>query len=160
MKAIYSIIIYLLFESCLFNAYSQQTNIVVKAWAIAEVISGGAPPSTFQKAIFRKSIRFFLETRSNSNVKVIGVFIGETPFEVVEEHQNKSFPTRDYKPTDFDIKNNFIQVLVTDTLRSKNIKISTELVKQNQAVIIYSLKTKKKYYLPIKTIIHERINLP
>lgn len=101
-----------------------------------------------------------METTSKSKVKIIAVSIGETLFTVLEEHENKSFPERDYKPADFDIKNNFIQVLVTDTLRSNSIKIPVDLARQNQAVIIYLLKTKKKYYYPIKIIVQEHINLP
>lgn len=63
-----------------------------------------------------------METNTNSKIKIIAVFIKETPFSILEEHQNKSFPERDYKPSDFNIKNNFIQVLVTDTICSTNTK--------------------------------------
>ena len=160
MKIIFSIVTYLLFEAFLLNVYAQPSHIVIKAWSIAEEITGGAPPPAFQKPIFRKSIRFFLETIPTSKVEVIGVFIGETPFAVVEEHQSKSFPDRDYRPADFNKENNFIQVLVTDSLCSHSLRIPTDLIKQNQAVIIYKLKSKKQYYLPIKTIMKEHINLP
>ena len=160
MKFVCSIFIYLLCDSFLLNIYAQSNHVVIKAWAIEETLIGGAPPPKSQKAIFRKSLRFFLETKSDSKVKVIGVYVGVTPFSVLEEHQSKSFPDRDYKPSDFNIKNNFIQVLITDTLRLNSLTIPTDIIKHNQAVIVYLLKSKKQYYLPIKTIVHEHINLP
>ena len=160
MKFICLFVINILLQGLISNVYPQSNNIVVKAWAIDEEISGGAPPPEFQKPLFRKSIRFFMETIPNYKVKIICIYVGETPFAVLEEHQDKSFLNRDYKPSDFNVKNNFIQVLVTDTLRSNCLKIPTDLIKQNQAVIVYSINKKKQYYLPIKTVVHERINLP
>lgn len=159
MKNISLCIIILLLNTYMSNVYSQ-SNYILKAWAIEEEIFGGAPPPQFEKPTVRKSIRFFMETLSNTKVKIIAVCIGKTPFTVLEKCQKKNFPDRDYKPADFNAKNNFIQVLVTDTLKTNSIKIPTDLIKQNQAVIIYLLKTNKKHFYPIKTIIKEHINLP
>lgn len=81
-------------------------------------------------------------------------------FSVEEELQLKEFPTRSYKPADFNTKNSLLQVLVTDTLRSNNIIFPLNFNKQNQAIIVYTFTKTNKYYYPIKTINFDRINFP
>jgi len=143
-----------------FHSFLQPKPKIAKAWAIEEEILGGAPLQASQKPLVFKTCRFFLETTLNTKLKVIAVCIGKTMFNVLEEHQNKSFPDRDYRPSDFDVKkNNFIQFLITDTLKTNNIKIPYDLLTANEAVIVYACSC-KNYYFPVKTIVHQQLKLP
>ena len=104
---------------------------------------GGAPETDSQKPINRPLYRFFLETMLNAKIKIIAVWMDEKPFAVMVEHSNKKFPDRDYKPFGFNNKTfDFIQLLITDTLKSNFYKIPFKLLKNNQAVITYSSYSK------------------
>lgn len=161
MKYIYLSILFLFFKCLSCTLYCQTNNPIVKAWGIAQQVNGGAPESAAQTPIQRLSYRFFLQTILHSKVKIIAVRIGNTAYAVVVEHKNKNFPDRDYKPADFNNKKyDFMQVLITDSIGINSISIPVDLLKQNQAVIVYSAYGKKHHFFPVKKIAKERINLP
>ncbi len=144
-----------------FIAYSfcQVNNVVVRAWGVEETMMGGAPPPEMEKPINRTSRRFFLETKPDTKVKIIAVWIGKIPFQVVEEPYSQD-ASKDIKlPNSTLTKNNFIQVLVTDTLKTSYGKTAPSQLQGNAAVIVFS-KEGKKYFEPIKTIQHTQLNLP
>lgn len=150
----------IMYQGIMFQAFCQPNNIVIKAWGIEETLMGGAPPTEHEKPLNRTSQRFFLETKPGTKVKVLTVWIGKTAFSVYEEKYNAQAPDQDYRPADMaTTKNTFTQILATDSLPTDCNKQPPTAVIGNDAVITYTFKG-KKYYAPVKVIIHTRLNLP